>query len=43
MYVHIRKTYGASDFSDSGANPMIASYNASVVKVYSAVNSMARF
>jgi hypothetical protein len=27
----------------SGANPKIASYNASVVKIYSAVNSMARF
>jgi hypothetical protein len=27
----------------SGANPTIASYNASVVKIYSAVNSMARF
>jgi hypothetical protein len=27
----------------SGANPTIASYNASVVKTYSAVNSMARF
>jgi hypothetical protein len=26
-----------------GANPTIASYNASVVKTYSAVNSMARF
>jgi hypothetical protein len=26
-----------------GANPTIASYNASVVEVYSAVNSMARF
>jgi hypothetical protein len=26
----------------SGANPTIASYNASVVKTYSAVNSMAR-
>jgi hypothetical protein len=26
-----------------GANPTIASYNASVVKIYSAVNSMARF
>jgi hypothetical protein len=25
-----------------GANPTIASYNASVVKIYSAVNSMAR-
>jgi hypothetical protein len=27
----------------SGANPTIASYNASVVQIYSAVNSMARF
>jgi hypothetical protein len=27
----------------TGANPTIASYNASVVEVYSAVNSMARF
>jgi hypothetical protein len=27
----------------SGANPTIASYNASVVKIYSAVNSIARF
>jgi hypothetical protein len=26
-----------------GANPTIGSYNASVVKIYSAVNSMARF
>jgi hypothetical protein len=26
-----------------GANPTIPSYNASVVKIYSAVNSMARF
>jgi hypothetical protein len=26
-----------------GANPTIASYNASVVKIYNAVNSMARF
>jgi hypothetical protein len=26
-----------------GANPTIASYNASVVKTYSAVNSMERF
>jgi hypothetical protein len=26
-----------------GANPTIASYNASVVKNYSAVNSLARF
>jgi hypothetical protein len=26
-----------------GANPTIASYNASVVEIYSAVNSMARF
>jgi hypothetical protein len=26
-----------------GANPTIASYNASVVKIYSAVNSMAHF
>jgi hypothetical protein len=26
-----------------GVNPTIASYNASVVKIYSAVNSMARF
>jgi hypothetical protein len=26
-----------------GGNPTIASYNASVVKIYSAVNSMARF
>jgi hypothetical protein len=26
-----------------GANPAIASYNASVVKIYSAVNSMPRF
>jgi hypothetical protein len=26
-----------------GANPTIASYNASAVKIYSAVNSMARF
>jgi hypothetical protein len=26
----------------SGANPTIVSYNASVVKIYSAVNSMAR-
>jgi hypothetical protein len=26
-----------------GANPTIASYNASVVKIYSAVNSMVRF
>jgi hypothetical protein len=26
-----------------GANPAIASYNASVVKIYSASNSMARF
>jgi hypothetical protein len=25
------------------ANPTIASYNASVIKIYSAVNSMARF
>jgi hypothetical protein len=29
--------------SGSGANPTIASYNASVVKIYSAVTSMARF
>jgi hypothetical protein len=28
--------------SAPGANPTIASYNASVVKIYSAVNSMAR-
>jgi hypothetical protein len=28
---------------DPGANPTIASYNASVVKTYSAVNSMVRF
>jgi hypothetical protein len=27
----------------TGANPTIASYNASVVKIYTAVNSMARF
>jgi hypothetical protein len=27
----------------TGANPTIASYNASVVKIYSATNSMARF
>jgi hypothetical protein len=27
----------------TAANPTIASYNASVVKIYSAVNSMARF
>jgi hypothetical protein len=27
----------------STANPTIASYNANVVKIYSAVNSMARF
>jgi hypothetical protein len=27
----------------SGANPTIASYNASVVKTYSAVNSLAHF
>jgi hypothetical protein len=26
-----------------GANPTIASYNASVVKIYSAVNNMGRF
>jgi hypothetical protein len=26
-----------------GANPTIASYNATVVKIYSAVNSIARF
>jgi hypothetical protein len=30
-------------FAQSGANPTIASYNASAVKIYSAVNSMARF
>jgi hypothetical protein len=29
--------------ANTGANPTIASYNASVVKIYSAVNSMARF
>jgi hypothetical protein len=29
--------------SAPGANPTIANYNASVVKIYSAVNSMARF
>jgi hypothetical protein len=29
--------------SDPGPNPMIASYNTSVVKMYSAVNGMARF
>jgi hypothetical protein len=29
--------------SKPGANPTIASYNASVVKIYSAVTSMARF
>jgi hypothetical protein len=28
---------------NAGANPTIASYNASVVKIYSTVNSMARF
>jgi hypothetical protein len=28
--------------SKHGTNPTIASYNASVVKIYSAVNSMAR-
>jgi hypothetical protein len=27
----------------AGANPMIANYNTSVVKIYSAANSMARF
>jgi hypothetical protein len=27
----------------AGANPTIASYSASVVKIYSATNSMARF
>jgi hypothetical protein len=27
----------------TGANPTIASYNASIVKTYSAVNSMVRF
>jgi hypothetical protein len=33
----------SSATNHSGANPTIASYNASVVKTYSAVNSMARF
>jgi hypothetical protein len=32
-----------SPSGQSGANPTIASYNASVVKTYSAVNSMSRF
>jgi hypothetical protein len=31
------------NFIYPGANPTIASYNASVVKIYSATNSMARF
>jgi hypothetical protein len=45
----IRKKVGlAADFffsarREPGANPKNASYNASVVKIYSAVNSMARF
>jgi hypothetical protein len=35
--------YISSKSLGAGANPTIASYNASVVKIYSAVNSMARF
>jgi hypothetical protein len=30
-------------FKKSGANPTMASYNASVAKIYNATNSMARF
>jgi hypothetical protein len=30
-------------YCNAGANPTIANYNASGVKIYSAVNSMARF
>jgi hypothetical protein len=36
-------TYVARQMAQPGSNPTIASYNASVVKTYSAVNSMARF
>jgi hypothetical protein len=35
--------HGIAQIFIAGANPTIASYNASVVKTYSAVNSMARF
>jgi uncharacterized membrane protein YpjA len=35
--------HARDDISKSGANPTIASYNASIVKTYSAVNSLARF
>jgi hypothetical protein len=33
--------YGSNDLA-SGANPTILSYNASVVKIYNATNSIAR-
>jgi hypothetical protein len=36
-------TFVSDELPRPGANPTIASYNASVVKIYSAVNSMARF
>jgi hypothetical protein len=41
MWPHKRRD--KSFENKAGANPTIASYNASVVKTYSAVNSMARF
>jgi hypothetical protein len=43
-YVHMYsdvKFYGTT--KSPGANPTIASYNASVEKIYNATNSMARF
>jgi hypothetical protein len=46
LYVHFcegAKFHAHKQNFSPGANPTIASYNASVVKVYSAVNSMAHF
>jgi hypothetical protein len=48
MYIHTKVSQiclqtTAEGRLQPGANPTIASYNASVVKIYSAVNSMARF
>jgi hypothetical protein len=39
----VLKTQNNPTASLPGADPMITSYNASVVKIYNAVNSIARF
>jgi hypothetical protein len=43
MTVFLSETVLKKRLNDTGAKPMITSYNTSVVKIYNATNSIARF